>query len=237
MKFRQNSYYETLPPVHVRHSEFLVPRQIIHTPVDERGLVLVDELIDKVKDTVHPWYEWSGPVNVHHFYWEEEKYPHIYEVGKTNPAHFRDLPIHKGLMFKSFHTWLELVTIPPEPPAQNVMSYRSEAWNVSTSLFDMARSTVQWERRARRRREALLQQDPQLFIKGFDGTDPIGEDYMAEVFERKFRGLEQHIERNERIPEEHRLIGLTGEPEQIARDLGKLVVPRSLNIVPALRAV
>lgn len=221
---------ETLPP---REARLIDPKQEkIPTPLDERGLIDVSHLIVDVKATVNQSYEWPPGLSVHHIYWPGFWYP--YEKGDTrSPGTFRNLPIHKALVLRTFENWLHLVTLPPKIPEVEVMENQIEAWTVAKELFKAARKTVQWQRLARRRRE-LIAANPNIVDEGFNGEDIIGEEVMHEIFEKNFRGLETQLARQERIPAEFRLIDLETSPQRIARDLGKLVIPRSLQLVRAI---
>jgi hypothetical protein len=229
------SLYETLSLPQADPSiDFNSPANKIPTPVDERGLIKIPELIIAVKETVVPDFYWSGSPSNHHFYFHESWYPNN-RGENANPAVFRNLPIHRGIVPRVFETWLEKITIPAEVPQAEVREYRIQAWTVARGLFKMARKSIQTERLARRRKQ-LLQANPRLVDNGFDGEDPIGEEIMAEIFDKDFRGFERHMEMNEKIPQEHRLIELDMPRELVARDLGKVVMKPALNFIPVVRA-
>lgn len=224
----------SLPP---RDSLLIDPRtEKLLTPVDDRGLVIIPQLITDVKSVVDPDYQWPEELSVHHFYWHEAWYPYTKESPTAeNPAIFRNLPIHKGLVIRAFENLLHIATIPPKPPEPEVQKYRVEAYLVVRDLFKMARRTIQWEKRARRRRE-LVAANPDIIPAGFNGEDIIGEEIMHEVLEKNFRGFERQLIRQEAIPEKHRIIQLDGTPHKMARDLGKLVARPSLHLVRSISA-
>lgn len=223
----------SLPPPDVRLYDPLnnPTHEKLPTPVDDRGLVHIPQLISDVKATISPEYEWPHALSRHHFYWPAAGYP--YENGVE--GNFRNLTINKGLVLREFENWLHEVTEPPPKPDLEVMSCQIEAWTVAKDLFKMARRTVQYEKLARRRQELILE-NPNIVGEGFDGKDPVGEAYMAEQFDRNFFGLDFHLLRNEELPAEHRLAEISGPPEEIARRLGKLVAPNSSHLVRAIRA-
>lgn len=216
----------TLPPPDARlinpHTDKL------DTPLDDRGLVDITQLITDVKATVDPDYEWSPSVSVHHFYWPGSRYPYNSAPSAAhNKSTFRNLPIHKGLVLREFENWLHVTTLPPPVPEQDVRQYCVEAWIVARDLFKMARKTIQWERQSRRRRE-LIRNNPHIIAEGFNGEDIIGEEIMQEILEKNFRGFEHQLNRNARIPEEFRLVQLDKSPDKIAQQLGQVIVPRTL---------
>jgi len=224
--------HEFLPPPEVRLLDPFKDGKI-PTHTDDRGLVDVARVIEDVRATIDPSYEWPPGLSVHHFYWPESVYP-ARPVGTTyNLSTFRNLPIHKGLVLRSFENWLHLVTEPPPLPEPEVIDYRVEAWSVARDLFRTARTTVQWERRARRRRE-LIAANPGVVPADFDGADIIGEEIMHEVLEKYFRGFQRHAERHQAIPQEHQIVDLSKSPREVAAALGKLVGPPSLRLVRAI---
>lgn len=215
------------------------PEEYYHsldTPVDERGLIDIPQLIQVVKTCVNPNYTWPQELSVHHFYHPGSWYPYQPQDGEaSNPHVFRNLPIHKGLMPRQFENLLHWVTREPPMPDKDVMRYRVEAWTVAKNLFRMARHTVQWEKRARRRRELIAAQ-PAIIKAEFNGQDIIGEEIIEEVLSRHFRGIEHQIKRHENIPTEFRLVAFDGSAEVLATSLGKLIVPSSLSLVKAVAA-
>jgi hypothetical protein len=218
---------ETLPPFDARLID--PSKERIDTPVDDRGLIDVDQLIQAVQETVDPEYLWPHSLSIHHFYWPEASYPYDKSVDAvSNPAIFRDLPRNKGLVPRVFENWLHQVTLPPPTPNPEVMSYRVEAWRVAKSLYLNARDTVRWEKRARRRAE-YVQQNPGVLKEEFDGEDIIGEEAIQDILDHYFRGAEHNVARLERIPPEFRLFDPSKPIQALATELGQLVVPKHLR--------
>lgn len=226
---------ETLPPFDARLlNPDKFPDDRIPTPVDHRGLIQIDRLIQDVKNTIDPNYRWPIGLSVHHFYWPAAWYPYDKNVpGSDNPATFRNLPMHKGLVIRTFENWLHKVTLPPPIPEPEVMEYQVEAWMVARDLFRMARKTVIWEKRAERRRK-LIARNPGIIREGFNGVDIIGEEIMHEVLDKNFRGFEKQLLKQEQIPEEFRIIDIGGTPRAVATDLGKLMTKTSLHLVQSI---
>jgi len=155
-----------LPPL---DAQLINPKkEKIPTPVDEYGLVKVGELIDNVKATVDPSYEWrqSFP-DRHHFYWIAANFPDIREEGVTNPREFRELSTHKGYMFREFHNWIHEATIPPARPSEEVMRQVIDGYLATIGLYSAARTIVGVERRIKREidREKHLEKIQQSFAK------------------------------------------------------------------------
>src|SRR5262245_28604481 len=70
----------------------------IETPIDDRGLIDISQLIADIKATVDPDYKWLKKPDVHHFYWPRLFYPFAEEDQAVNLRKFRNLPVHKGYM-------------------------------------------------------------------------------------------------------------------------------------------
>jgi hypothetical protein len=203
------------------------------TPTDDRGLILIDQLIDDVKSTVDPTYTWPGNLEVHHFYFFDSWYPNLRELpAPDNPAIFRNLAIHKGLMPKVFEAWLHAITLPAEVPELEVRRHRVKAWWVAQNLFKSAKETLRWEELVASRRQLIVNQ-PDILKREFNGSDEIGEAYMQEVMEKNFHRFEAHLKAHEAIPEEFRIIE-TEEPTKIISSLGRIVSKKSLQLTPVI---
>lgn len=220
-----------LPP---RDLQLIDPhKEKIDTPVDARGIIDISQLVTNVKATVDSSYVWPDGLSVHHLYWPGSAYSHENDENAVDASVFRNLPIHKALLPRVFENWLHRITLPPDVPDPEVMQYRIEAWNIAKDLFQSARETVLHDKLTRQRR-AYITTNPEVLKAEFNGEDRIGEEYIQSEYEKNFRGWEYVCKRHERIPEEFRLLQLDGPPEVLARNLGKLVVPRSLQLVRAV---
>ncbi len=212
----------------------LPPTELLPTPTDERGLILIPELLESVKSTVDPEYQWPlsrRNESTHHFYWPEAAYP--YYPDRFSPGTFRNLSIHKAELPRAFENWLHIVTESPPLPSEEVMQYRVEAWQVATNLFKSVRRVIQWEKRARRR-ASYISENPQV-LGDQPEVDEFGEQYMAEIIDRHFVGVERHMSALEHIPPGFRLIEPADSPQELANRLGPLVVPRSLRLAHIVR--
>ncbi len=200
---------------------------------DDRGLIVPSQLIEVVKGSVDPTYEWPDGLSIHHLYWPASWYSYEDTPDcRRSSGTFRQLPIHKALLPRVFENWLHAITVPPNVPEPDVIQFRIDAWNVAKDLFQTARETIAHEKLARRRR-AYVATNPHVLKTDFNGFDKIGEEYIQEEYERNFRGWDQILERYEEIPEEFRLIEIDQPIDVIAKSLGKLVAPKSLVLTRA----
>lgn len=217
--FVQGGESAWLPPLEYRRQ----PDERIPTPVDERGLVLLPELIEAVKSTVDPVYVWPQGrqhESTHHLYYEKGDYPRE-DGNEFDPYAFRNLAIHKVELPRVFENWLHLVAEKPQRPSREVMAYRIESWRVAKELFRSASSVVLWEKHARRRQQYAPEEAAAT-------GDLYAIEYMEEVIDRHLRGVDRHIDALQRIPPEFRLVEPANTPRDLARELGRFVRRHSM---------
>lgn len=135
-------------------SPYLPPRELwlftpgvdekLPTPVDDRGIVETQKLIDLVKTTVDPSYSWdtSKKSNIHHFFFEHNKYRSDPEAF-VDPEKFCELAINKIFLPRKFHAWLHKVMAEPPVPSEETMYYRILMQDVSSRLFRTAEQSEQ----------------------------------------------------------------------------------------------
>jgi hypothetical protein len=142
-----NSYIQGLPPYEWRLPQFRtrggIAENKIETPVDEWGLVDVDELVRRVKATMLPGYTWGGGSDRHHIGWPHAGYTAADASEADNIANsFRDLPMNKIWIPRIFHNWIHVVTSPPPMPSREVMSAYIDEWLVVRGFFNSVRDTM-----------------------------------------------------------------------------------------------
>lgn len=142
------------------HEGFLPPREVIlspfasgeklDTPLDSRGLVDFEALVQTVNATVDPTYTWppcpsrlnSKRNNLHHLQWPNAWYMNMDE-SLAFRKEFRELSISKAVLPIRFHNWVHIVTQPPPVPSKEVCQYRIEADRVMRKLFQCAQISAQ----------------------------------------------------------------------------------------------
>jgi len=202
----------------------------IDTPVDERGLIRVDQLISDVKATIDPAYQWPSHVSVHHIYW----WNGLYEGREAQQ--FREIAPHKVLVPRVFENWLHRITAPCAVPDADVMRERRQAYAVAKSLFSHAREIVVWEKRGRRREDQIIRRPETLPIE-FAGEDRIGKAYIQSRWQRHFDSFQEKREAYSEVPEEVRLVReLAYDPPTVAQQLGIFTTRRAMPLVNAVRA-
>lgn len=228
--------YEKPPPPHARIYDPLnfASDQPFPTPVDSRGLVDVDKLIDDVIATISPDHQWSRQLRNHHIYWDAEKFKDK-PGNKDNLSTFRNLPTNRILLPIDLERWLHEVTIEPDIPEKNVRDQCIEAWRVAHDLFTAAERTITWDERIQRRRQQIAMRPFELG-REFGDEDEINNGYLESIFNKKFAGLEFQMLRNEDIAPEFRVVDVNQEPIQIIQQLGRVVSDRAFNVVPKILA-
>ena len=206
-----------LPPREVWHHD---PKQLIDTPLDERGLVDLSALISVIKSTVDSDYEWPSPFNDrHHVYWPRRFYPRNDGAG-LDLYEFDNLGINKVKLPRHFHNWLHLITLPPPMPSLEVMQYRIEAQRVAVSLF---KGVVDLKRQAK---ELSLHGDV------FDG-------YIEEMLENEFEYFQELIDIGRSQPKEFQPINYDSVELRETRDIINLskLIGRKAIYLSAVRQV
>ncbi len=195
----------------------------------------MDQLISQVKATIDPTYTWPGDPETHHFYWHGNLYPNLRNLpADENPAVFRNIAYHKGLMPKVFEAWLHEVTLPVKVPSLEIRRHRVQSWWVACNLLKAARRSLTWEEQVHARRLDVAAH-PDRVKEEFNGEDIIGEAYMRQTLEENFERFVTHLIQNEEIPPEFRLVE-TEEPHKIIENIGKFVARKSVNLVPLIKA-
>ena len=181
---------------------------LLDTPVDECGLVDLDELVQLGKELVVPGYDWSSPFNdVHHLQWPKSQY------ARDDIRHaFREQVQRKAYLPRRFHNWLHLVTLPPALPSEEAMRNSIAAEKTARALAATAERAVRLTRK-----------------KG------VSEAQLARRLEEAFDTYTLYVENAREVPEEFQLVKLeeieaNTVDEMLAanRHLGK----RALHLIP-----
>lgn len=207
-----------------------------YAPTDDRGFVLPDATVEKVRELFEDDYEWpidsryeETRPNVHHFHWTERQYsPQIYG-GLLIPRRFRELPSVKGILPRQFHNVIHAVTLPPDVPLYLDMAQHVEAYTLARQTFQSATRTVAAHARFGVLEEALTESE-----------DVIANEMLISAFDRQFRDYKADIER---------FVGAAGleslrlndpkfakrKPHEVKRLLGRVVRMNETNYVPLFR--
>lgn len=188
----------------------------MQTPLDERGLVDIGQLMEGVRSYIVPTFLWPDCPSEHHLYWLASWYTQTEKEtnGEIPAGRFRELPINKIDMPRMFHTVLHHVTLPPKMPDPEIMRFQIEAWNVVSNLF------VAVSKRARLMRAVgrhLTQQ--QLTVE----REIVARKFMEERSARLFGGIAMHLEALEKIPEEHRPVDINASDDEILQSVGRVI--------------
>lgn len=188
-------------------------RSSIETPLDERGFVHMDKLVELAKSLVYPEYQWESPFNdVHHLQWSVSTTipKHMDEEQRRTVYEFRELVNQKMYTPRTFHNWIHWATIPSPIPDVEAMQYSIDAHRVARSLAKTAQLAVHLTR-----------------IKS------IPEKKLTERIDEQFNNYNLYMENARLVPREFSLLKLeeveVGSPEDllsVSRRLGKLAVDK-----------
>lgn len=171
----------------------------ISTPLDERGLVDLTELIKQTKKTVDPSYDWASDFSdVHHLQWPNADYASEPD-NPANPHEFRNLAISKLKVPRNFHNWIHKITEPPPVPSEEVMYYRIEAQRVVIALARVVNVC-----------EMLTQKEE------------ISESKLKERLVESFDEFNQMLETARLVPEEFQLVNLADYRPNEVHDMFKI---------------
>ena len=112
------------------------------TPLDDRGFVNSDQLLEKIFDIVGPEYVWPEGNDIHHLQWEGADYAPSKFGGSTIPHEFREIPFHKLYIPRQMHNLIHTMTPPPEVPTYMAMRQRVKAYRRAQHLFNTAAKSI-----------------------------------------------------------------------------------------------
>lgn len=233
------SGYAALPPKEVW--QYDLDNMHLEMPVDERGLVDTQELVDTVASVVDSDYVWPNRLSVHHLYWHEQWYRSSFAGPYARS--FRELPINKILVPRQFENVLHKVMEPPAVPQIDVMRQQMDSWVVARNLFASVRSVVRLEKSEER---YLRMINEGTLPEGYETEDEIGRAVLRRLITRNSKGIVMHMRSLTEVSPEFRLV----EPEDevveptsetmqqrqaFASRLGALVVPEAVPVVRQLK--
>jgi len=194
---------DSLPPQSVRLYD---PREKgrIETPTDERGLVDLDALVERVKMTVDPEYHWESSYNdTHHLQWHAAFYSHFQMSDGVDMQSFRELTNRKAYLPRVFHNWIHAVTLPPPIPSNEVMQYSIDAQRVAISLAKTASLAVRLTRMIHipaHRLEERLEQEFEHYNLYIDNARLVPKEFsLLAIEELEAKNVEEMLERNRQL--------------------------------------
>jgi hypothetical protein len=182
------SYKEGLPPLDVRLLN--AQHDKIPTPINDLGLIDVDQLIVDVNRTIAPGYTWPSPPSRHHIYWPRTDYVEFQEDQPEVPAvRFREQSAHLIRVPREFENWLHAITEPPPMPEPEVMEQVNAAWTVAQGLFHSIRETTKTVRMFERAR-------------GYREFSEAQEEIIHDMVSNDLAGVVTHLYKLDEIPVE-----------------------------------
>lgn len=173
-----------------------------YLPVDDRQFVIPDASIELVLELFDPDYRWPVDPNhpetrpdIHHFYWEHERYKAANFGGNTIPMDFCELPSNKGKMPRMFHNVLHDITREPIMPLLADMKAHIRAYMLARQAFaevvKSARLAAEQQKNFPVRRKDVARNPGRLSGRR---EDVVGEEILASLFDRHFRDYRRRLE-------------------------------------------
>lgn len=206
----------TVPTTHLPPRELwlfnpIEERELLPTPLDNRGLVDMMGLIALMKSTVEQGYDWkSSFTDEHHLQWPDRWYERSM-TADMSPHVFRNLAISKVRVPRVFHNWVHRITEPPPLPSEEVMHYRIDAQRVAVELFREVKNSKTAARRRRLGEDGL----EELLIQRFDS------------FALKFEHAKQAPREFQLLDYDHYALNDTSDMVRIGTKLGRFAVTAS----------
>lgn len=196
------------------------PLKTVETPVDSRGLIIVEDLINTAKEYICPEYKWDGPADKHHLYYYAAVYRALEQSSDGNiPAQqFRELAVNKIYIPRRFHNVIHKVMLPADIPSPDVMRNYTEAWTVARKLFASVRRAVRAGRKVRHRLAAASEADP------LSEPEKVDEEIMQEALSKHFGEIGRHLGALILLPEEYRPIKVDANIHDSLSKLGGVLL-------------
>ncbi|MDB5168710.1 MAG: hypothetical protein JWO41_66 [Candidatus Saccharibacteria bacterium] len=207
----------------------------IEPPVNEFGLIDIDDLVRQVKSRVRRSHRWSRSIMVAHFYHPEEEYlSHSDPVART----FRDLPVHKAVVPRDFENFFHDNTLQPQMPNVEVMHEVVSAWKVTKDAFLVAKELAWWEKRDENHSLMRWFRDMDVTATVEHKTFALSP-VVAGIQDRLRDGLQLNLANLEAVPPEFRVTevppaGMT--PVEVATMLGRVVAPSAMTLTEKIAA-
>lgn len=176
----------------------------LETPLDERGLVDLNKLVDLVKETVDPEFQWASPYNdVHHLQWVGRYYDVAQAFIDIDTQQFRNLVNRKAYVPRIFHNWIHQITLPPPVPSEEVMRYSIDAQRVAMSLSRTASLATKLTRKPsvpEKRLRQRLDQEFENYNLYIDNAREVPKEFsLLKIEEVEARSIEEMLAANKRL--------------------------------------
>lgn len=173
------------------------------TPLDEHGLVDLNELIKLGKATIEGEFDWSSREDVHHLQWPKAAYTDdkLYQE-------FRELRQRKVIVPRVFHNWVHFLTEEPPLPSDDIVAMCVRAGKTVHALASMAGLAVRISRMPNipeQKREDRLNEALELYTTRIETIDSIPHEFHP-------------------VPAEELRVYTVDELLEVSRKLGKKAV-------------
>lgn len=215
-------------------------RQQTH-PVDSQGLVVIQDVIDELKDLFWPDFELdydpSHPElksDNHHVYFTKADYRPVNNDDSLIPYFFREQPSNLAHIHRQIHnTWHDRFDKPAKPPQKLMleeMEQRTVARDALINLVRAAKHTTELYGAFPMRRQDVARHPERI---SYREHDTIAEEYLRNKFSARYSyyraALDEFMDTPMRSIVYPELNEIDDKPKVVAAKLGVLVTRHSIN--------
>jgi hypothetical protein len=213
-------------------------------PVDSRGLVNIQDVIDELKDLF--WsdfaldYDPSHPElksDNHHIYFTKSDYRPINNDDSLIPYFFREEPSNLAHIHRQVHNaWHDLFDKPAKPPQRLMkeeIEQRGVARDALINLVRAAKHTTEFYSAFPMRRDDIARHPERI---SYRENDTIAEEYLRNKFKARYSYYRSALEEFRDTPQRSvvypDLMEIGDKPKVVAAKLGALATRHSINFLP-----
>lgn len=206
--------------------------EILETPVDEFGRVDRYRMLDLVRQTIEPDFEWpTNDDNIHHLFWPHAWYLYDDSQGdRFNPIIFRNQSNHLVQVPRMFHSWLHKIMLSPPLVSAEVRGYMTEAsLAANAALMALCREIACCRDSKKVERELAGMTELQRTVRR--GKRPMSHRGRRELGVRRDVELYLALKRMRALPVEFQLVDTELPNDQLRLELGRVVAAEALPMM------
>jgi predicted component of type VI protein secretion system len=114
-------------------------------------------------------------------------------------------------------------------PEEEVMAQKIEAYEAASTLFSVARSIVQWQKKVRLQRMFNTTNEYAAYHNNTPEKRDRDKKYNRHMGRDFARGFKMHLDRYNEVPPDFRLIETGGSADKVVSELGRVLGARALK--------
>lgn len=213
-------------------------------PTDNKGLVVIPDVIAELKDLFWDDYEWEVDQNDqqlrpdnHHTYFTKTDYQPINNDDSLIPYLFREQQSNLARIPRQTHNvWHDRYDKPPKPSQKVMYEYIEEHIVIREALINLVRAakhTTELYGTFPMRREDVARHPERI---NYREEDSIAEEYLRNKFNARFSYYRSALDEFRGIPQLDviypDLAEIDEKPKVVAAKLGAFVTRRAVNFLP-----